>query len=264
MNKERLPPKKQFTKPNRARRDHATSLADGIWLYGVHAIMAALVNPRRKARKVLVSPEMAKAMVGKLPPVSQIVDKAEFERNLPPGAVHQGIAALFPPLPDFTIENLLAMAAKRERAVVVLLDQVTDPHNVGAILRSAAAFGALAVIVQDRHSPQETGVLAKSASGALEIVPILRVVNIARTLSELKEAGFWCVGLDASAKPALAEADLNGKTVLVLGAEGEGMRRLTKENCDFMVRLPMDGEMESLNVSNAAAIALYEWARGLG
>ena len=259
MHKDRFPPKKQFAKPGRAQ---PAASDDEVWLYGVHAVMAALNNPRRKAKKVLVSPEMAKSMTGKLPPVSQIIDRPEFERWLPPGAVHQGIAALFPPLVDFTIENLLAMAEKRERAAVVLLDQVTDPHNVGAILRSAAAFGALAVVVQDRHSPQETGVLAKSASGALEIVPILRVVNISRTLAELKEAGFWCVGLDASAKPTLADADLNGKTVLVLGSEGDGMRRLTKENCDFLVRLPMSGGMESLNVSNATAIALYEWARG--
>jgi 23S rRNA (guanosine2251-2'-O)-methyltransferase len=187
------------------------------------------------------------------------MDRPALDAALPRGAVHQGIAVLVAPLPEPDLAAILP--PEPAPALVVVLDQVTDPHNVGAVMRSAVAFGAHAVIVTERHAPEETGTLGKSASGALEHIPLLRVVNLVRTLEELKHAGFWIVGLAGEAKQTLAEAKLTGRIALVLGAEGDGLRRLTREHCDLQVRLPMSGRMPSLNVSNAAAVALYELAR---
>ncbi|MCR6633253.1 MAG: 23S rRNA (guanosine(2251)-2'-O)-methyltransferase RlmB [Magnetospirillum sp.] len=177
---------------------------------------------------------------------------------MPPGAVHQGVGALCEPLPAPAIEDIARDGAQRDHAVIMVLDQVTDPHNVGAIVRSAAAFGALAVVVPDRHAPEETGALAKAASGALERLPLVRVTNVVRALEQLKEAGFWVAGMAGEAPGTLASQKLSGRIALVMGAEGEGLRRLTREHCDFLVKLPMTGAVESLNVSNAAAVALYE------
>lgn len=230
----------------------------GIWLYGPHAVEAALANPARKLRRLLLTAEMAKAHPGRQ---GEVVERAELDRHLPPGAVHQGIAALVEPLPEIDLDDIARQGQMRDSAVVVLLDQVTDPHNVGAILRSAAAFGALAVIAPDRHAPDETGALAKSASGALERMPLVRVTNLVRALETLKGHGFWVAGLAGEATATLAGAKLSGRVALVLGAEGDGLRRLTREHCDLLVRLPMTGDMESLNVSNAAAVALYELFR---
>jgi 23S rRNA (guanosine2251-2'-O)-methyltransferase len=239
------------------------------WLCGTHAVLAALANPRRKVRRLLTTAEAGRGLSERLDalraehplPVAEIVDKADIEKLLPATAVHQGSAVLVEPLPTLSIEEIADEGAERERAVVVVLDQVTDPHNVGAVLRSAAAFGALAVVVQDRHAPDETASVAKAASGALERIPLVRVTNIVRALETLKEAGFWSAGLAADGPVTLASAKLSGRVVLVLGAEGEGLRRLTREHCDYLVRLPMTDAMESLNVSNAAAISLYELSR---
>ena len=179
---------------------------------------------------------------------------------LPEDAIHQGCALLADPLPDHDLDRALELA----EGPVLVLDQVTDPRNVGAILRSAAAFGAAALVMQDRHAPPETGSLARAASGALELVPVVRVVNLARALEELKKAGCWVVGLAADAPVTLAQVQrgLSGRRcALVLGAEGEGMRRLTREHCDELARLPIAARMESLNVSAAAAVALYELVR---
>jgi len=234
------------------------------WLYGPHAVLAALGNPRRKCRRLVVTEAAGETHGRRLAelggPSPETVSREEIERLLPAGAVHQGVALAVDPLPDPDLAEILA-GLPAGRGLVVVLDQVTDPHNVGAILRSAAAFGADAVLLPDRHAPGTTGVLAKAASGALDLVPLAHVVNLARELDRLKAQGFWCVGLDSEAEQTVAEADLTGRVALVLGAEGAGLRRLTRERCDLVVRLPTLNRLASLNVSNAAAVALYEIAR---
>jgi 23S rRNA (guanosine2251-2'-O)-methyltransferase len=184
-----------------------------------------------------------------------LADAADLGRLVPHDAPHQGVVVEVEPLEDVWLGDVLGDAA--ERAVLLVLDQVTDPHNVGAILRSAAAFGAAGLVTQDRNSPPESGVVAKSASGALERVPWARVVNLARALEEIGEAGFWRIGLAGDADTTLANALGPPRVALVLGAEGAGLRPNTREHCDALARLPIDDSMESLNVSNAAAVALY-------
>ena len=242
----------------------------GPWLYGRHAVTAALANPARRVRRLVALPEaaaelrrLAEHALARLPPgAPEQLDRRGFDLLLPQGAVHQGMALAAEPLPVRDIDDVLdGIADAAGPQVVVLLDQVTDPHNVGAILRSAAAFAARAVVMPEHGAPPVTGALAKAASGALEAVPLLRVTNLARTLDRLKEAGFWCLGLDESAAQTLAEIDPGRRVALVLGAEGSGLRRLTRERCDLLARVPTRGEPASLNVSNAAAIALYELTR---
>jgi 23S rRNA (guanosine2251-2'-O)-methyltransferase len=231
------------------------------WIYGRHAVVAALANPARRIRRLVVTRELeseAAALIkdarADVPPAAEIRDRAQIGQLLPPDAVHQGIAALADPLPRRELADVLAGEGP---AILILLDQVSDPHNVGAILRSAAAFAARAVTVPEHGSPPATGVLAKAASGALETVPLIRAANLARAIERVKGAGFWCVGLAEDAAQALDALDLPARIALVLGAEGVGMRRLTREACDFLARLPTRGEPRSLNVSNAAAVALY-------
>jgi 23S rRNA (guanosine2251-2'-O)-methyltransferase len=236
------------------------------WIYGNHAVLAAIDNPQRKIRRLLqATPDSAKAARGLTErplPGWETVDRAILDRVAGRESVHQGIAAQVDPLPDTEVEDIAALAAERSEAKIVILDQVTDPHNVGAILRSAAAFGALAVVLTERNAAPESGVLAKAASGALELVPLVRVINLARAMEQLKEAGFWCAGLAAEGERSLAEARLSGRVALCLGAEGAGLRRLTRSHCDLLVKLPTSGPIGHLNVSNAAAIALYELSRG--
>lgn len=246
-------------RPNRPHRQSRTG-NQSIWIFGRHAVLAALANPDRRIERLFATKEMADnhaAEIGKT--ATTITSREDINQRLPNGSVHQGIAALVAPLEDPVIEDVLARCG--DDALVLALDQVSDPHNVGAILRSAAAFGAAGVIVTDRHTPSDTGTLAKSASGALEVVPLVRAVNLARTLDQLKEAGFWIYGLAETGDTRIGDLDLKGRTCIVLGAEGEGLRRLTTEKCDRLVTIPTSDALSALNVSNAAAVAAYEWAR---
>ena len=223
--------------------------------WGKHAVAAALDNPERRVLKAWATAEAAAFMnFSKELPVVR-AEAPDLGRMVPHDAPHQGVVIEVEPLEDVWLGDLLADAP--ERAVLLVLDQVTDPHNVGAILRSAAAFGAIGIVTQDRHSPPESGALAKSASGALERVPWVRVVNLARALEEIAEAGFWRIGLAGDAETDLKEALGPQRVALVLGAEGPGMRSNTREHCDAIARLPIAETIESLNVSNAAAVALY-------
>jgi 23S rRNA (guanosine2251-2'-O)-methyltransferase len=233
-----------------------------LYLYGKHAASAALQNPMRKIKRVLVTKNAQNEMGGVLNGCKQLalVDAQKIESVLPGDAVHQGIAVECEPLNQPSLDEWLM---EEKNKPVLLLDQVTDPHNVGAILRSAAAFDIGAVIVTDRNAPAESGTMAKSASGALEIVPLIQVTNLVQAIELLKKAGYWTYGLDGEAKESITTAKFDTKSALILGAEGRGLRRLTGERCDFLVKLPMSNKMESLNVSNAAAIALYEVSRNL-
>jgi 23S rRNA (guanosine2251-2'-O)-methyltransferase len=226
-------------------------------IYGWHAAEAALRNPKRKIRRILVTPNGEKRLqeMGlQLKIAPEVVRPDAIDRELTPDAVHQGvlIEADALPVPDLS---------EIPDGLVLVLDQITDPHNFGAILRSAAAFDVAAVVTTARHSPEATGVLAKSASGGLEYVPLVFVQNLARALTELKSRGFLLVGLAEEGETELSEVKLKSPLALVMGAEGKGLRQLTRETCDVLARLDLPGEIRSLNVSNAAALALYIAAR---
>jgi 23S rRNA (guanosine2251-2'-O)-methyltransferase len=244
----------------RDEESRAPATRESVWIYGLHAVSAALENPARKVRRLIATAESAQKLRQANPRSHpEKVLRQDIDTALPPGAVHQGVALLADPLEQPALEDVIGKAV--DSAVIVVLDQVTDPHNIGAVLRSAAAFGALAVVQTERGAPSATGIVAKSASGALEAIPLVTVTNLARTLDALQRAGFWCVGLDGEAERTLAEAAPSGRTALVLGAEGKGLRRLTRDHCDLLVRLPTRPPIASLNVSNAAAVALYELTR---
>jgi 23S rRNA (guanosine2251-2'-O)-methyltransferase len=225
-------------------------------LWGRHAVEAALKNPLRQHRKLWATREGIASLDGDLPPdfPLEFAEVADLARLVARDAPHQGLVLECQPLDELHLDEVLDADARRP---LVVLDQVTDPHNVCAILRSAAAFDAAALVTQDRHAPPESGVVAKSASGALEIVPWVRVVNLARALEEIAEAGYWRLGLAGAAEAAFPDALPEGPVALVLGAEGEGLRHNIAAHCDALARLPIGSAMESLNVSNAAAIALY-------
>jgi 23S rRNA (guanosine2251-2'-O)-methyltransferase len=225
-------------------------------LWGKHAVEAALRNPERSHHKLWASRESIETLDGELPdnfPV-EYAQVADMGRLVSKDTPHQGLVLECAPLEDVHLDDILAAS---EGKPLVVLDQVTDPHNVGAILRSAAAFGAAAIVTQDRHAPPESGVVAKSASGALETVPWVRVVNLARAMEQMAEAGYWRIGMAGEAEATLAEALPATPVALIMGAEGDGMRHNIAGHCDALAKLPISSDIESLNVSNAAAIALY-------
>lgn len=237
-----------------------------IWLYGIHTCRMVLENPQRKINSILITREdllpklcLTETLRKHYELKITIVNRQQIENLLPPQSVHQGVAIQVAPLESIDIIDLQNNSVPNQ--CVVVLDQISDPHNVGAILRSAAVFGASAVILTDRNAPLESGILAKSASGGLDVVPLIRVTNLAHALKDLKDIGFWCVGFAETGNDSLNKIDLRGKIALIMGAEGSGMRRLTKDLCDFMVCLPSVSNFSTLNVSNAAAIALYETYR---
>jgi 23S rRNA (guanosine2251-2'-O)-methyltransferase len=223
-----------------------------VLLYGWHTVKAALENPARNIRRLLASEGAAQRLADEieLAVTPEIVEASGITALTGPDAVHQGLAAEADPLDAPTIDDLDV------KGIVLVLDQITDPHNVGAMLRSAAAFSVEAIVTTERHSPESTGVLAKAASGALEYVPVVTVVNLARGLEALKDKGVMIVGLDSAGDVALAAAPLKAPLALVLGAEGKGLRHLTRQNCDVLARLDLPGRIKSLNVSNATALAL--------
>ncbi len=268
MNKRggKVPGRDPGEQPSRALRGRAGRMQGGrgsgrastgaVRLWGRHAVEAALNNPERQHRKLWATREGIASLNGELPAnfTVEYAQGADLGRLVARDAPHQGLVLECTALEDVFLEDVMTGDPARP---LVVLDSVTDPHNVGAILRSAAAFNAAAIITQDRHAPPESGVVAKSASGALEIVPWVRVVNLARALEEIAENGYWRIGLAGEGQSTLAEALPTGPVALVLGAEGEGLRHNIAQHCDALARLPISDAMESLNVSNAAAIALY-------
>ncbi|MBK8210579.1 MAG: 23S rRNA (guanosine(2251)-2'-O)-methyltransferase RlmB [Rhodospirillales bacterium] len=257
------------TTAGNVRRRAQAGLCGGFWLWGRHAVLAAVLNPRRQLERLCALDEHAAAVEAAVQSVAphigrpklELLDRRALTALLPADATHQGFATLARPLPATSLDDLPARAGTAAEPLLVVLDQVTDPRNVGAVLRSAYAFGAAAVVVQDRHAPEEGGALAKAASGALETMPLIRVTNLARTLRGLRDDGFRCVGLAGEAADILDCDMLGGPLALVLGAEGDGLRRLVREACDALVRIPIAPEVDSLNLSAAAAVALYECAR---
>jgi 23S rRNA (guanosine2251-2'-O)-methyltransferase len=242
----------------------AEPLARGLWLYGRHAVEAALANPQRSCHRLLATAEARARLRGAERPGLEIVtvERAEIDRRLGAEAVHQGLALSVAPLPRLDLRR--ACAPEPGRNLVLMLDQIGDPHNVGAILRTAAAFEVRAVIMAERRAAPLGGAVAKAASGALDLVPVVEVVNLARALDDLAGLGYWRVALDGHADQPIDAAPDAENLVLVLGAEGEGVRRLVREHCDFSVRLPIAPAMESLNVSVACGIALYALAARRG
>jgi len=231
-------------------------------IYGRHAVLSALKNKKRQIQKLLITAENRQDLEKEAPNTPYtITDKKEFAKILGNEAVHQGFALYCNRLETYDINDLIAMAENLERCHILILDQVTDPQNIGAIIRSCAAFETLGLVMQDKNSPLESGAMDKAAAGTIEFVPIARVTNLSRAIESLKDAGFWILGMDGYAKTTIDKINKSGKTAIVMGSEGKGMRRLVEENCDASVKLSISPRVESLNVSTAAAIALYELSK---
>ena len=250
---------KKFHKANTSAPDNKSQQ---LIIYGRHAVLSALKNPKRRIQKLLITAEN-RAEIEKISPSLpfSIIDKKEFNKILSEDAVHQGFALYCARLESYDIADLIEMAKDKKRCCILILDQVTDPQNIGAIIRSCAAFNTLGLVVQDKNSPLESGAMDKAAAGTIEFVPIARVTNLSRTIETLKENGFWIMGMDGYAETTIDKINKEGKIAIVMGSEGKGMRRLVQENCDSSVKLPISPNVESLNVSTAAAITLYELSK---
>lgn len=249
-------------KKNFKHRENTVNIKDQLIIYGRHAVISALKNPNRNIMKLVITPENRQEIdkLGMVLPIS-VVDRKDFSKFLPEDAVHQGFALFCARLDSVDILDLIAMAEEKKRCHILILDQVTDPQNIGAIIRSCAAFGTLGLVVQDKNSPLESGAMDKAAAGTIEFVPVARVTNLSRAIEQLKDNGFWVMGMDGYADTTIDKINKDGKIAIVMGSEGKGMRRLVQENCDTSVKLPISPNVESLNVSTAAAIALYELSK---
>lgn len=252
--------------PPAAKQSPKPSLGPRPNIFGLHAVREAWLNPKRSIHALYLTEQTETQFAGVLEaahrkglirPDPKILGKDDFDRLLPRDSVHQGAAMSAAPIEETFVQDIISIGAEKERSVVLLLDQVTDPHNVGAILRSACAFGADGVVMQRRHAPELEGIVAKTASGAADHIPVAYETNLSRTLEELAAAGYTVIGLDEHSDQTLSNIEIPAKAVLVLGAEGDGMRRLIREHCDVLVTLPTQKPINSLNVSNAAAVALY-------
>ncbi len=247
---------KNFSSP---RRNANTGSNQQLIIYGRHAVLSALQNPKRHIQKLLITAEN-RAEIEKISPQipMTVIDRKEFTKLLPGDAVHQGFALYCHRLETCDITDLLALAENKNRCHILILDQVTDPQNIGAIIRSCAAFGTLGLIIPDKNSPLESGAMDKAAAGTMEIVPIARVTNLNHAIKILKENDFWIIGMDGYADTTIDKINKNSRIAIVMGSEGKGIRRLVQENCDYSVKLPISSQVESLNVSTATAITLYE------
>lgn len=245
-------------------KNNSSNKNGNLYFYGRHPVCAAVANPKRQIISLLCTSENFQELqtlclkYGRNPNIIRITDRKEIERLLPPEAVHQGFAAVVKELPSISIEELCVLAEQHENCHLLILDQVTDPQNIGAIIRSCVAFNTLALIVQDKNSPGESGAMAKASAGMIEQLPICRVTNLSRAIEILKKSGFWTIGMDGYATTLIDGINKKGKNAVIMGSEGKGMRRLIEESCDITVRLPISEKVESLNVATAAAVTLYE------
>lgn len=250
--------KKFQKKPFNKNKSFAKDAAPNKWVWGIHAVKEAWQNDERTNHKLYITEKLYKAnedWIGKTPKIS-ICERSDIDRLLPKDSVHQGIALECDPLEEVFLDDVINAERENEKSLVMILDQVTDPHNVGAIMRSACAFGAAGLVVQKKFAPEITGVLAKTACGAVEHVPLVREVNLSRAIESLQERGYTVIGLDEQGED-LSSISVSGKIALVMGAEGPGMREKVGQTCDLLVKLPTFGPVPTLNVSNAAAVALY-------
>ena len=252
-----------YGRPRRYKPNINKNPSGTYWIYGFHTVLAALNNPNREIKRVVISKNISHPTLRNKQFKIENLSNTELKALLPEGSVHQGIACLVDTLRTPTLECFCENFADIQHACVIILDQVTDPQNIGAVIRSAAFFGAQAVIVKDRNTPPITGVIAKAASGGLEKTLLIRTTNISRAINLLKKKGFWCIGFDSRAKTNFESLKISQPTGIVLGAEGYGLRKLVRQSCDQLVKIQGNGELKNLNISNAAAVALYEIKKGI-